>query len=554
MLSADGNFVISFNGELYNFAQLRNELEALGVRFRSTGDTEVVLYALILWGVEALGRFNGMFALAFYNIEERSLILARDHAGIKPLYYLQHKHGIAYASQFDQILSHPWSRESKVAYQSLSLYLHMAFIPAPFTILENCALLEPGSWVKFESTGNVAHGKYFEFPIYEPATLRGEEATEALDAALSNAVERQLVSDVPVAAFLSGGIDSPLVLSKMLQTGNGPFRAFTIGTEDVASDEANIAVNYARQLDVQHTVQRIAEADALGMLSEVVKASSEPFGDYSIFPTMLVSRLAASEFKVILSGDGGDELLWGYVQRMAEAIQLAPSFTVSPKCRQIQWSVRRLLGKHRAHHHLRFTTPGQWHAFKHLLLRGNHLARIFPDLPPWPEDYKRFDYSPYDANETRTAQWIRWNEFTTHLTKVLLKVDRASMHESLEVRVPILDREVVQTAQQIDWQSCLDIEDGIGKLPLRKMLSKSVNHQSTAKRGFEVPMGAWLRGSLRELVHDVVLSQDEFLGMPVNRKRMNALFAQHESGQINMAQGLWPIVSLALWEREHFNR
>jgi asparagine synthase (glutamine-hydrolysing) len=186
---------------------------------------------------------------------------------------------------------------------------------------------------------------------------------------------------------------------------------------------------------------------------------------------------------------------------------------------------------------------------KHTHLPGHWLERVFPDLPALPADYHTFDYAGCDSDTA--AHWLRWNELVCHLTMVLLKVDRASMFHSLEVRVPMLDREVIETALQVDWRSCLDTEKGVGKLPLRRALARTVRHQTNAKRGFEVPMGQWLRTSLRGLFEEAVLSRDALMGIALDRKSLRKLYQQHLSGSIDVAWGLWPLLSLALWERRY---
>src|SRR5262249_14008021 len=196
MLTPDGRYALVYNGEVYNFRELRRKLVQDGVRFRSTGDTEVVLYALAQWGNRALSRFNGMFALGFYDSVEKRLLLARDHAGIKPLYYLLMSRGLVFASQYDQILAHGWSRESHVSPAALGLYLRLGYIPAPYALLQDTYMVEPGSWLEVSGENRVRHGRFFEFSFSEP-TLRGEAAFEAVDAAVTSAVRRQLVSDVP---------------------------------------------------------------------------------------------------------------------------------------------------------------------------------------------------------------------------------------------------------------------------------------------------------------------------------------------------------------------
>src|SRR5580658_9374478 len=216
ILSPDGRYALVFNGEVYNFRELRRELESEGVLFRSTGDAEVVLQALIRWGTNAPARFNGMFALGFYDTVERRLLLARDHAGIKPLYYLYTPHGVLFASQYDQILEHPWARERGVIPAHLALYLHIGYLPAPYAMLQDSYALEPGTWMSIDADGVARHGRHFTMPVFREPDLRGDTANEAVDAAITAAVRRHLVSDVPVGLFLSGGIDSPLVGARMV--------------------------------------------------------------------------------------------------------------------------------------------------------------------------------------------------------------------------------------------------------------------------------------------------------------------------------------------------
>jgi len=213
MLTPDGRYALVFNGEVYNFAALRAELERLGVGFRSTGDTEVVLQALAHWGTAALDRLNGMFALGFYDRRERSLLLARDHAGIKPLYYLRDDAGLFFASQYDQIMRHPWAAGRPISAGALALYLSLGYIPAPRALLEGTHMLPPGAWLRFDGDGRCEQGAYYRFPVYQKPELRGATADEAVNAAVTDAVRRQMVSDVPLGAFLSGGIDSPLKTS-----------------------------------------------------------------------------------------------------------------------------------------------------------------------------------------------------------------------------------------------------------------------------------------------------------------------------------------------------
>ena len=551
MLTRDGRYAIVYNGEVYNFRDLRRELECEGARFRSTGDTEVVLYALVHWGDQALARFNGMFALGFYDSAAKKLLLARDHAGIKPLYYTLTPRGAAFASQYDQILSHAWSRESAVSPAALTLYLRLGYIPAPYGLLNDTHMLEPGSWMEITSESRVRHGRFFEFPLYREPNLRGEEAYEAVDAAVTAAVRRQVVCDVPVGTFLSGGIDSPLVAAKMRAATNGPVRAFTIGTNGDRHDESADAVAYAGEIGVEHFVEQVTPNHALEMLDDVVAACGEPFADYSIFPTILVSRLARQQVKVMLSGDGGDELFWGYFDRFASVLDKAIDLSQPRGSENSKWHLQRLLAVGSGQTDLSWPgSIGDIYRLKHTHLSEGWLKRIFPDLPGWPAGFTLFNYNRWEADET--AQWLRWNEFVGYLTMILLKVDRASMYQSLEVRVPLLDKEVIEVAARVDWRSCLDLKRKIGKLPLRYSLARHVRHQTLAKRGFTVPIDVWLRGPLRPVFEEVVLGREDILGLPLNQAAAREIFDRHLSGQANYDWQLWTLLSLALWAEHHY--
>ncbi len=549
MLTADGRYALVFNGEVYNFAELRGDLERRGVAFRSSGDTEVVLQALAHWGTQALDRFNGMFALAFYDRRERAMLLARDHAGIKPLYYLLGDDGLFFASQYDQILAHPWRAGLPVSADGLALYLRLGYIPAPQAILERTHMLEPGSWLRVTAEGRVNRGVYYAFPVFQQPDLRGEAAHEAVEAAVAAAVKRQMVSDVPLGAFLSGGIDSPLVAAKMQAAANRPVRAYTIGSAGSLFDESADAAAYARALGLDHVLEQFTSDQALAWLDGVVAACGEPFADHSIFPTLMVSQLARRDMTVALSGDGGDELFWGYAERFGSILRRAAEFREPYWLRSARAGVRRVTDGGDEHRYLRWPTIGDWQRGKHSLILSETVAAVFVEPPPWPAGVTLYDYDGWQPDAT--AQWLRWNEFTGHLAKVLLKVDRAGMANSLEVRVPLLDREVIAVAARVDWRSCLDLRAGRGKLPLRRALGRHVGAQTQAKRGFQIPMAEWFRGPLHAVFGDVLLGRDELLGLPLNRPALERLLADHATGREELSRSLWSLLSLALWNDRH---
>lgn len=549
MQSADGRYIMIYNGEMYNFQGIRQRLEQAGVRFRSTGDTEVVLYALAHGGIDALNEFNGMFALAFYDRVERRLLLARDHAGIKPLYYFRAPHGIVFASQLDQILAHPWCHEAPISDEGLALYLSQGYIPAPYTMLQDTWMLEPGAWLEITADGQIRQGKYYEFPVYQKPTLFGQDAYEAVDAAITDAVRRQAVSDVPLGTFLSGGIDSPLVAAKLKTGTQESVKAFTIGYHDPTVDESSYAVEYAKQLELDHILRYVEPHHAVEMLADVATACSEPFGDYSIFPTMVVSKLAREHMTVMLSGDGGDELFWGYVGRFSSVLRFSEAFKHPRWIRKARWGAKKYLNIGEAIYSFSWKSIGEWYKLRHAQSWHFPLLELFPGLPQWPDGFALFEYNGWDRD--RTAQWLRWNEFVGHLTRVLMKVDRASMYHSLEVRVPLLDRRVIDVATQIDWRSCLDLDHSIGKLPLRQALDRHVKTQTRHKMGFGAPMSDWLRGKLRPVFEELVLNRSELLGRQIHSRVLQHLFDLHQAGK-EVDWVLWRVLSLALWEKHHY--
>jgi asparagine synthase (glutamine-hydrolysing) len=538
MVTRDGRYALVFNGELYNFRDIRAALQARGVTFRSTGDAEVVLYALAEFGHAALASFNGMFALAFYDTVARRLLLARDHAAIKPLYVLHHPDGLVFASQYDQILSHPWGRDRDVMPDGLALYANLGYIPPPFALVRGTSAVEAGAWMSVDGTGRRDDGRHFTFPVAPEPDLFGDAACEAVDAAVTSAVRRQMVSDVPLGVFLSGGIDSPLVAAKMRQATTADIPAFTLGTRGDALDESPDARRYADALGVTHVVRHMGPDDVIAVLDDVVTASSEPHDDYSLFPTTLISRVARERVKVLLSGDGGDDLLWGYPGRMIDP--LAPPSRLTRRRWRAAWQGAT------------FSTgpsAGAEQLRRQRFVDAAQLAAVFPDLPAFPPACPlfAFDGDGVDA----LALWLRWNEYSGHLGSVLQKVDRASMHHSLEVRVPLLDREVVDVAARVDWRSAVDLKRNMGKLPLRASLVRHAGFQTITKRGFESPMSAWLRGPLGPLFEDLVLSRHEVLGLTIDRSQVARIYRLHRARLVDATRLLWRILSLVLWQARH---
>lgn len=550
MTTTNERYRLVFNGELYNFRELRAQLITCGQTFRSTGDAEVALVALAEWGPSALARFHGMFALALYDVHEQCLLLARDHAGIKPLHYAVTRAGLVFASQYDQVIAHPWMRDRTVDLGALGLYLRFGFIPSPYGMHAGTRQLEAGTWLRVSRDGRIENERFFTLPHYERPTLVGDAAREAFEDVFSRAVRRHLVADVPVGVLLSGGIDSPLVAAEARRHATGELRAFTIGVDDPMHDETTDAQRHATALGLEHVIERVTREHVVGLVDDVARACTEPTADFSIFPTLIVSRLARRHVKVVLSGDGGDELYWGYPSRFTSAIEQARYFAWPRIARFAAIGARRVLRRGTATRDVvAYDTLGTLYQRKHTVMHERDLTRVFPDLPPLPEDFRVFVYDGADTDEA--AQWVRWNEFRVHLERILAKVDRASMYHSLEVRVPLLDREVIEVAWRTDWRTCLDTERRLGKRVLRDALARRLPHQTTAKRGFTVPMDDWLRGPLRPLLSDLVLGRTDIFGLPLDRGALANVERGLRAGDRTKAWGLWMLLALALWKRTH---
>jgi asparagine synthase (glutamine-hydrolysing) len=547
MLSADGRSAIVMNGEIYNFRELRAELEGKGRRFHTRSDTEVLLAALSEWGHDALSRLNGMFAFAWYDGERRSLLLARDHAGIKPLSYYVHPHGegIAFASRYDALLHTPWGTPGAIDEGSLHLLLRIQHLPAPFALLENTFQLEPGHSLTVRADGQTQLRCWWKLPEDAAPELRGEAAVDALAGAMENAVRRHRIADVPLGVFLSGGVDSPVVSAIAREQAGPDLEAFTIANPGWRQDEGPDAERYARALKVHLTKHDATGEEALGAVQEVREAQYEPFADYSILPTLLVSRLARERVTVALSGDGGDELFFGY-ERPASLLREGKQFRLPWMVRLLNYWARRSalgarpsdVGVHR--------TPGHYYLSVNSRMSARDIAFVAPSLDDLPGDFDLYDSGPY-RGELALANFSRRAEFNGQLQRGLKKVDMASMHHSLEVRVPMLDREVIDVSMRIDPFDCL--RGGQRKAVLRDLLARHVPRDiiPEPKRGFAVPLGEWLRGPLRETA-EIALAAPALLRTGLFDERgVKEYWRQHLSGEADNKWGVWTLMSLSWW-------
>ena len=586
MASHDRRYVVAYNGEIYNFQDLRATLEGLGHPFRGHSDTEVLLAAVVEWGpMEALKRCNGMFALALWDRTQRTLILARDRLGEKPLYFGWAGSVFLFASELKALRATP-GFASEVDRGALALLLRHNYVPAPYTIHRGVYKLPPATMLRV--TGDICAAdpgladletrfepywsarEVAEAGAADPFRGSEEEAVEALDACLREAVASRMVADVPLGAFLSGGFDSSTVVALMQAQSDRAVRTFSIGFHEAGYDEAQHAKAVAEHLGTDHTELYVTPDEARAVIPRLPALYDEPFADSSQIPTFLVSQLARQHVTVSLSGDGGDELFGGY-NRYFWAEDLWQNFgrLPAPARRGLaaglshlspetwQWIFDRLgpvlparlrqpragekvhklagiLGAH-GQEALYYGLLSHWTAPARVVRDAAEPATILTDPPRWAEV----------GGFTPRMMYL---DMVTYLPDdILTKVDRASMAVSLEARVPLLDHRVVEFAWRLPLS--LKVRDGQGKWALRRVLDRYVPRALTErpKMGFGVPIDHWLRGPLRDWAEALLdanrLRREGFF----EPEPVRELWSEHLSGQGNWQYHLWDVLVFQAW-------
>ncbi|MFQ5709115.1 MAG: asparagine synthase (glutamine-hydrolyzing) [bacterium] len=555
----DGTIWIVFNGEIYNYLELRTDLEKKGHKFRTRTDTEAIVHAYEEYGDDCPSKLNGMFGFAIFDERRQTLFLARDRLGIKPLYYYCDSRKFAFASELKSILQIK-DVPRNVDLQALDIFMTFEYIPAPHSILQNISKLPPGHTLTLRD-GKLHVKRYWELQFDEKQVDENELSEQLLDL-LQDAVKIRLMSDVPLGAFLSGGIDSSSVVALMSRSMNQPVKTFSIGFEESSYNETNYARTIANLFQTEHHEFTI-QPNALELTEKLIAHLDEPFGDFSIFPTYLVSKMARDYVTVVLSGDGGDELFAGYdtyiANKVAHSYQRLPAFVrtglINPivdklpptsKKKGLINRTRRFVEGMRLPEELQHT---RWMIFLQEAEKANLYSR---DMQTSLNGKRAYDFILENFQAIQSSDVVNrqlYVDIKSYLVDdILVKVDRMSMAVSLEARVPFLDHRFVEFCATIP--SRLKLQGKQTKYILKKSMEKILPYDilHRGKEGFSIPIKNWLKTDLKPLMMDVLhpqrIKRDGFF----NSDFVENLVSEHLTGVENHSHRLWAMMVFGIWQ------
>ena len=551
---------IVFNGEIYNFAEIRRDLEAQGVIFRTDhSDTEVLLRAYVCWGEGCLARLRGMFAFAILDLKEKCLFFARDRLGKKPLYYWATDRGLAFASELKAILADP-RVPRHLEFSALAQYLAYGYIPSPGTIYRGIAKLPPAHFarVSLKNPQQITLERYWDLPETEQTPL-SLDWQEEFGEVLAEAVRLRMISDVPLGAFVSGGLDSTLIIRQMRQLFSGPLRTFAIGFPEAEASELPWARQVARRYATEHH-EEIVCPDAMTLLPRLARHFDEPFGDSSALPSLVVSEMARRQVTVALSGDGGDEILAGYT-RYRYAQRLHQLFGPLPKSLRplaLQALARLWPLSWRGKGIVTRAAQSPHNLYRALMARDASLALLHPDLRREVGKNGKvhgfFEHCWQQGPQDYLTR-LQYVDFHTYLPEdILVKADRASMAVALELRCPLLDHKVVEFAARLP--NSLKYGGGEQKVLIKQTLLPDLGPEFVYRRksGFQMPLRKWFKGNLGQLVTERLLDQSGPLAGLCDPVAVGTLARKFFKGQQDLSEDLWRLLVLSEWVAQVHSR
>lgn len=530
---------IVYNGEIYNFEEIKLELEVMGYIFETTGDTEVLIKGYHAWGEEILHKLNGMFAFVIYDTIKNQIFCARDRLGVKPFYYYWKNKNFEICSQLGPLINN----DSLICEEAISIYLDLGYIPSPYSILQNVYKLQPGKFMVIDlGNGKKLIETYWDLELVEERDIKYSNAKEELHKLLIDAVKIRMQSDVPLGSFLSGGIDSALVTSIASRISSSPINTFTIGFEDPKYDESKIAKQFADILKTNHKEVICKPDDIKALIPKLIEVYDEPFADSSALPSLLLNKVTKEYVTVALSGDGGDESFLGYLH--------FDQMNLFSRVSKIPFFFRKILSKF-PFHKISKTRPG---TISEMLASRNSNAfalKIFTGFESlqlkkggaWLEYYSKYKTSSNSDLQRMADLNIKlWLENDSNV-----KVDRASMAYSVEVRSPFLDYRVVEFARSLPIKYRFDkgIKKRITKDILKEYISEDIYNQP--KKGFSIPIGKWIRENLKDEFINAL--NDDFLNnVPnLNVKRFKKQFKDHMENKYDYSFNIWKLYILSKW-------
>ena len=557
MCTPDGKVLIVFNGEIYNFRAIRDELAAAGHPLNTSSDTEVLLHAYLVWGEKCLDRLNGMFAFAIYDGRTQSVFAARDRFGEKPLYVLEREGTLYFASELKALVD-AGLVERRLDPVALYNYFANSYVMGPRTIFRGVRRLQPGHWLKAEGA-NVDEGCYWAPP--DPTEERADDKAiieEALDI-LKDSVRLRLVSDVPIGFFLSGGVDSSTVVALASEVSGQGLETFSIGFDEARYDEREYARYVARKFRTRHH-EFLLEPGSIEIIEQIAWHTDEPFADSSALPTWYLSQLTRQHVKVTLSGDGGDEMFAGYDSYrghvMSERLRKLPGFVRSAAVAAVQSMPASDAGKRVACLRLArniedagLEAGARFVAKQQVVFRRDHLAGISPYLAPHATaENDRALFSPmFDHALSPLAGMTLWQQTVSLADDMLVKVDRMSMAHSLEVRAPFLDHRLAELMNRVTFGTKLPW--GRQKYLLRKAMERyfPADFLWRKKQGFSVPLSYWFKDSLGDYIRQKLLAPGAMVGYLFKREALERIIGEHARLTRDWSFALWALLMFETW-------